>query len=422
MPQERGGSQKVSGPPQNPTSENGVVRTCEAISDSLGSNVRSSGGRPPRRFHPHDDVVQPLQGLAPANSTLTLLRRQGLCAAAIVRIRGRHRSTVGREVRRNTTRHGGWYRAEKAHSYATARRARSRRHQRCDEAAWPLVRARLVEQWSPEHIAGRLRVEGTLSVSHETIYRYLWADRARGGTRYTPLRMAQRDRRKRYGRSDSRGRLAGKRALAQRPPGATHRSRLGHLEGDTVMGSPDQHGVLTLVNRTSGHTRIGTLTQRTVVDTSPVILRLFRRGGRPVHTVTVDKGTEFHGYQAVEAVTPVRFYVAPPHHAWERGTTENTNGLIRQSLPKGQSMRSVTQADCDAIAHRLNTRPRQRLGYRTPEECDGQIRRASPTRTSYFRSGVTTIVADPTKVPFFAVTACGWVDVPPVAGTLMVSG
>ena len=99
--------------------------------------------------------------------TLTLLRRQGLCAAAIARILGRHRSTSGREVRRNTTRHDGWYRAEKAHSSAIDRRARSRRNQRFGPAAWRLVRARLAEEWSPEQIAGRLAVDGTLSISHD---------------------------------------------------------------------------------------------------------------------------------------------------------------------------------------------------------------------------------------------------------------
>ncbi len=109
--------------------------------------------------------------------TLTLLRRQGLCAAAIARILGRHRSTVGREVRRNITHHDGWYRAETDHSYATARRARSRRNQRFGPAAWRLVQGRLADEWSPEQIASRFGRDGTLSISHETIYRHIWDDR-----------------------------------------------------------------------------------------------------------------------------------------------------------------------------------------------------------------------------------------------------
>ena len=160
--------------------------------------------------------------------TLTLLRRQGLCAAAIARILGRHRSTVGREVRRNTTRHDGWYRAEKAQSYATARRARSRRNQRFGPTAWRLVQARLADEWSPEQIAGRLARDGTLSISHETIYRHIWDDRARGGVLYLQLRGARKQRRKRYGRYDSRGRLAGKRLIADRPAAVAARAVLGH--------------------------------------------------------------------------------------------------------------------------------------------------------------------------------------------------
>ncbi|MFN0178046.1 MAG: IS30 family transposase [Gemmatimonadales bacterium] len=301
--------------------------------------------------------------------TVALLHGQGWAPAAIAATLGRHRSTVGRELQRNHTAHDGWYRAEKAHSYATARRARSRRNQRFGPAAWQLVRARLAEGWSPEQIAGRLAVEGTLSISHETIYRHIWDDRARGGVLYLQLRGARKQRRKRYGRYDSRGRLAGKRAIADRPPGAEHRTRLGHLEGDTVMGSPDHHCILTLVDRKSGYTMIGKLAARTVAATTRRAVMLIRTARRPVRTITVDNGTEFHGYRAIEHQTAARFYFATPHHAWERGTNENTNGLIRQYLPKGQSMRTLTQPDCHAIARRLNRRPRKRLGYRTPEEC-----------------------------------------------------
>ncbi len=94
-----------------------------------------------------------------------------------------------------------------------------------------------------------------------------------------------------------------------------------------------------------------------------------RRGGGAVRTITADNGTEFHGYAAIERATHTQFYFATPHHAWERGTNENANGLIRQYLPKGQSMNHLTQHDCNRIAAKLNNRPRKRLGYRTPEEC-----------------------------------------------------
>ena len=302
--------------------------------------------------------------------TVALLHGQGWSPAAIATTLGRHRSTIGRELQRNRTAHDGWYRAEKAHSYATARRARSRRNQQFGPAAWRLVQARLADEWSPEQIAGRFARDGTLSISHETIYRHIWDDRARGGVLYLQLRGARKQRRKRYGRYDSRGRLAGKRAIADRPAAATARGELGHWEGDTVLGA-GQAGpcVLTLVERKTGFVAIGQLAQRTGAHVNRRARHLIDAQPHPVRTITVDNGTEFHHYAALEATVAARFYFATPHHAWERGTNENTNGLLRQYWPKGESMHHLSQHDCNRIATKLNRRPRKRLAYRTPEEC-----------------------------------------------------
>ena len=114
---------------------------------------------------------------------------------------------------------------------------------------------------------------------------------------------------------------------------------------------------------------IGKLESRRIVDTNRRAIELIERTCRRVRTVTVDNGTEFHGFKDIEASTGALFYFAAPYHSWERGTSENTNGLIRQYLPKRTSMAHVTQEDCDRIAYQLNTRPRKRLGYLTPEEC-----------------------------------------------------
>ena len=302
--------------------------------------------------------------------TLSVLRQQGLTAAAIARVLGRHRSTIGREVRRNRSTSDGAYRVEHADWYARGRRSHSRRNWHFGPEAWALVRARLADHWSPEQIAGRLRRERRLSISHETIYRYIWLDRAEGGTLYQHLRGARKQRRKRYGSYDSRGRLAGKRMITERPAIVEGRTQVGHWEGDTVLGA-GQAGpcVLTLVERKTGFLVLGQLRQRTTTAVTRRATQLIRREARPVHTITVDNGTEFHDYGAIERETATRFYFATPHHSWERGTNENTNGLLRQYLPKGQSMAHLTQAACDRLADKLNRRPRKRLGYRTPEEC-----------------------------------------------------
>lgn len=300
---------------------------------------------------------------------LSALHKQGYTQRAIARALNRAPSTISRELRRNR-RKDGYYRPALADDYARWRRSRSRRNWQFGREEWALVVSFLEDYWSPEQISGRLKWAGLLSISTETIYRYVWEDRARGGTLYDCLRQRAKQRRKRYGSKDSRGRLAGKRAISERPPGAENRSRVGHLEGDTMMGSSkDKHCLLTLVDRKTGYVLIGKLESRTVEETNRKAIELIRRAGRRVRTITVDHGTEFHGYKQIEAATDTLFYFATPYHSWERGTSENTNGLIRQYFPKGQSMKHVTQADCDRVADRLNRRPRKRLNYLTPEEC-----------------------------------------------------
>lgn len=302
--------------------------------------------------------------------TIGVLRRHGCPAATIARVLDRHRSTIGREVRRNATHHDGTYRPQLADWYARGRRSRSRRNQRFSAADWALVHARLREQWSPEQVAGRFRVAHLLRISHETIYRHIWADKRAGGTLHTHLRGARKRFRKRYGYYDRRGRLAGKRPISERPAIVDARARIGDWEVDTILGATkDSHCLLSLVERKTGYLVLGKLAARTTAEVNRRAAPLIQQQPYRVHTITSDHGTEFHGYAALEAQTAARFYFATPHHAWERGTNENTNGLIRQYAPKRQSMAHLTQHDCTAMARHLNHRPRKRLGYRTPEEC-----------------------------------------------------
>jgi IS30 family transposase len=302
--------------------------------------------------------------------TLGLLRRQGLTPAAIARVLGRHRSTIGRELRRNHTRRDGSYRPQLADWYARGRRSRSRRNRRFSPADWDRVAALVREDWSPEQIAGWFRRQRLLTISHETIYRYIWADKRQGGRLFTHLQGAQKRQRKRYGSYDSRGRLAGKRPITARPAAAEARTRVGHWEADTILGA-GQSGpcVLSLIERKTGYVVLGKLRKRTAAEVNQRAVRLIRRQPRLVRTITADNGTEFHSYAVIERATAARFYFATPHHAWERGTSENTNGLLRQYLPKRTSMAHLTQHDCNRIAAKLNRRPRKRLSYRTPEEC-----------------------------------------------------
>ena len=300
---------------------------------------------------------------------LAALRRQGLNQSEIARALGRHRSTVCRELRRNSTRADGRYRASTAQERTNGRRSRSRRNRRFTARDFALVDDLLCRQWGPEQVAGHLARSGLLSISHETIYRHVWRDKKQGGLLYTHLRGARKRRRKRYGGYDSRGRLAGKRMISERSPEAEAREVVGHWEADTVMGAGTKDCVVTLVERKTGLVLVGKLGDRTKESLSRRAISLMRRHGARFETVTADNGTEFHDYKRIEERTGVRYYFARPYHSWERGSNENANGLLRQYLPKGVSMAGLSQRQCNAIARRLNTRPRKRLGFRTPLEC-----------------------------------------------------
>lgn len=301
--------------------------------------------------------------------TIAALRREGLSPSQVARRLGRHRSTISREVKRNSSRWDGSYRPSKAIEQSNGRRSRARRNQYFTAADFSLVEKKLREEWSPEQISGRLRLQGGLSISHETIYCHIWRDKEAGGDLYRNLRCSPKLRRKRHNSYDSRGRLAGKRHISERPPHVENRRSIGHWEIDTVVGKGAKDCVTTLVERKSGYAMIGKLPDRSMFRTSQRAKMLIRRAPNHFKSITADNGTEFHDYASVEEATGVQFYFATPYHSWERGSNENFNGLLRQYLPKRTSQAGISQRDCDRIAKKLNTRPRKRLGYRTPEEC-----------------------------------------------------
>ena len=301
--------------------------------------------------------------------TLSALRKEGLNQSQIAKRLGCHRSTICRELQRNSARWDGAYRPSKAIERTNGRRSRSRRNQRFTPQDLRRVERLIRKQWSPQQVSGHLRKEGLLSISHETIYRHVWQDWGCGGSLHEHLRGARKQRRKRYGAYDSRGRLAGKRHISQRPAAVLRRRRIGHWEIDTVMGTGCKHCIVSLVERKTGYLLMGKLEARTQEELNRATLGVAKRCVEKFSTITADNGSEFHGYKRLEQDLNLKFYFATPHHAWERGTNENTNGLIRQYLPKGTSMAKLTQHDCDVIATKLNTRPRKRLDYRTPQEC-----------------------------------------------------
>jgi IS30 family transposase len=301
--------------------------------------------------------------------TLATLRKQtpALTTTAIARLLGRHRSTVHREISRNSTHADRAYRPYRAQEAANGRRRRSRKRSHFTAAEWRLVENLLQADLSPQQVSGWLARHSLLLISHETIYKHVWRDKRRGGTLWRHLRQRPKYR-KRYGTHEKRGRLAGKRHISERPSAIERRTEVGHWEMDTVSGSGSNHCIVTLVERATGCVLIAKLPDHTKTQLNRRVIQLIREQPHLFRTITVDNGSEFHGYEQIERATGVTFYFATPYHAWERGTNENTNGLIRQYLPKRTSLTQLSQAYCNRIANILNNRPRKRYLYASPLE------------------------------------------------------
>ena len=264
--------------------------------------------------------------------TLGVLRQQGFSDAVMARALGRHRSTIGREFKRNHSRYDGAYRPSIAQERTNGRRVRSRRNSQFSAAEWNLVDALLREKFSPEQISGWLRLLDLLEISHQTIYTHVKRDKKRGGMLWKHLRQPVRYR-KRYATIEKRGRLAGKPHISQRPRAVDARRQIGHWEMDIVVGVGSNHCVVTLVERVTGATLIGRLRCRKVVDVNRRVIELIEAHPQLFITITVDNGPEFHGYKEIEAATGVK---ANPYASWKRGTNENTNGLIRSTSPSAR--------------------------------------------------------------------------------------
>jgi IS30 family transposase len=276
-------------------------------------------------FHQEGAVMRYRQITTGERYTLAALRAQQsrVSRAGIARRMNRHRSTMGREVDRNAV--VGAYRAGKAQERTNGRRRRRRIMTRLTATQWPHVEELLYEGLSPDQLSGRLRREGTLQISHESIYQYILNDKRAGGCLYLFLRQRTRRRRKRYGTHERRGQLAGKRPIADRPQAANDRTEFGHWELDTVHGS-GRDSVVTLAERAGGVTLIGKLRNLTKETLNNRLLRMIRRFekkyGRSFKPGTAGNGSEFHGYLEVERRTHMEFYFATPYHSWERGSND----------------------------------------------------------------------------------------------------
>jgi IS30 family transposase len=281
---------------------------------------------------------------------------------AIARELGVAKSTIYREVKRNTGERG--YRPKQAHEKALKRRT-EKSQARISAEIWRLVDEKLCEKWSPEQISGRLK-KNSIRISHERIYQDVYADRCAGGTLWKHLRC-QKKRCKRAGGRDRRGRIPNRRKIKERPTIVEERTRRGDWEGDLILGKNHQGAVLTLTERKSRFTLLRSLSSKHADPATQAIIELLKWVAH-LKSITFDNGKEFAGHQEVSLSLNTACYFAHPYASWERGTNENTNGLIRQYLPKNRGLKNISMEEEIKIMDQLNLRPRKCLDFMTPYE------------------------------------------------------
>ena len=301
------------------------------------------------------------------------LMKAGHDQSQIAKVLDRNKSTISRELSRNTGSRG--YRPKQACEMSAVRSQNSRNASTIAPWVKDEANALLRVQWSPEQIAARL------PLSHETVYQHVYADKAQGGALWKNLRC-QKQKRKRYaGGRERRGQISNRRPLSDRPLHIEARSQVGHWECDTVIGANHKGAVVTMVERKSGYAVMAKVTNKTSALVSSAIVDKLQPLAARVKTLTFDNGKEFAGHAYIDEQLQSTAYFARPFASWERGSNENLNGLLRQYVPKKRAMSTVTDEEIRMIQNRLNNRPRKRLGFKTPAEVFHQSLKRVALRT-----------------------------------------
>ncbi len=288
------------------------------------------------------------------------LMKAGLNKIQVALTFGRSKSTISIEIQRNSGLKG--YRPKQASLKSEVRALGSRNAKNvCVDtlkSAFDLVR----QEWSPEQIAG------SMNISHETVYRHVYADKDCGGKLFMHLR-SQKKRRKRFASGrQRRGQIPNRRSIHERPAGVDLRFEVGHWEGDTVIGARHKQAIVTLVERKIGYAKLFKVPNKTAELVSAAMIESLKPFDSLVDTITLDNEKEFADHQRVDLELGSTIYFADPFASWQRGTNENFNGLLRQYIPKDRPLSTVTQKELKMIENKLNHRPRKRLGFRTPHE------------------------------------------------------
>lgn len=294
---------------------------------------------------------------------ISALLKNKTSISVIARILNRHRSAIYREIKRNTGKRG--YRPAQAERFSSLRK--SNNQATLSSFFWQYVKHLLLQYHSPEQIIGRLKLQGWSDVgSVESVYQYIYKDKQSGGELHRFLRCQKTYRKRYFKGNDRRGKIPERNDISERPAIIELRTRIGDFEGDTVVGKNHKGVLLTFVDRTTRFTKLCALPNRKAACIAQASIHLLHT--LPVYSITFDNGKEFTHHAAIADGLNTTVYFANPYHSWERGTNENTNGLIRQFFNKERSLDNIDAKEIDWVENLLNNRPRKVLGYLTPFE------------------------------------------------------
>jgi len=293
------------------------------------------------------------------------LHKSGKSNGHISRETKRHKTTISRELKRNKS--PGGYDPDKANKKAIERKKITHKQNIFVKDIKEFAEKKIRENWSPEQIKGYCKKNEINMVSHQRLYQHIQEDQQQGGDLFKHLRHAKK-RRKRYGIEERRGQIKNKRMIDERPEIVNCKIRFGDWEADTIIGLDHKGCIVTLVDRKTKLALIANVKNKKAETVKNAIIKMLTPSKDLCHTITFDNGKEFAMHKEIEQKLNVKTYFAHPYSSYERGLNENTNGLIRQYIPKKTDFRNIPDSLVKDIIRNLNTRPRKTLGFASPIE------------------------------------------------------
>jgi IS30 family transposase len=296
------------------------------------------------------------------------MKQQGFKQVEIAMAIGRDKSVISREIKRNLDKRSGSYNVDLAQRKYDQRQKNKPKNIRFTQEVRLFVDSLLMDDYSPEQISGRAKLDGHQCVSHERIYQYVWQDKKKGGDLHLHLRHRGRKYRKRGAAKDNRGIIKNRVDIEKRPKIVDEKIRFGDCEIDTIIGKNHKGALLTINDRVTSMVWISLLSGKEAGPLTEKAIEVLMPIKNMLYTITADNGKEFAYHQKIAEALNVHVYFARPYHSWERGANENANGLIRQYFPKGISFENITNEYVAYVQNKLNNRPRKKLGFLSPNE------------------------------------------------------